>query len=391
MEFQSRKLPPILTQQCKEIFFRQSFLSDYLTCPQMSLYQWIINLEPRPPFMAAVLGTAGHEVIFQMHEERDFDMTKMELRSRFCQAFDKELDTLDKLPDLSKGYDSIEEERDAKAELYIELLDGYRKQDINRDFISVIHEQRFVLELESHDSDVPIIMTGVIDQGGVYQDGTFVIRDIKFRDNNFRPGYVQTKLNMQLSIYAAGFQFGKPACEKCMPTYEEDVFSTNLDGETKKLKYNGPCDACSAKIGTSLWPQRKIDKCEIVWMRDYEVYKKDQYARYVKDKSKKVKNPKTGRMVYADVINPKWQEGYKTGDYRGSGIISTKRTDSDLGVLMSDVVRICEEIRKGSFYRKPSDACNFWCNHRDSCMGGIELEVKELNLQDANDFCTEDF
>lgn len=360
---------------CRNLHFRQSFVKDYLTCPQMSLYRWILQLEQEAPWMAGFLGTAGHEVIFQMHEQKKFDYSYIDMVSAFQDAFDQALDDSDELPRIGGNYDSIEEQFADVSMEYINMLRGYQSDKQHSQFMSTIHEQKFTMEIEG------LIFTGMIDQAGYYEDGTFVLRDIKFRQEAFRPSRVEFDLDIQMTTYAAGLKYGNPSCEECSPRH-------NPDGE---LVYNGPCDSCASKIGTPAWPRKYAERCEMIWMRDYERRKKDQHSKMIKDPNKgKVINPKTGREVIQDVINPKWEKGYKKGDFKGPGIIKTARSPSMIDVFMSDIIRIVELIRNGEFYRNPGKQCNFWCQYREQCVRGAELEVQELDMGKAERYGTID-
>jgi hypothetical protein len=385
----ARTLHPGVLEDIKKIIFRQSFLKDYLTCPQMALYRWVIEVEESAPWMAGLLGTAGHHVIFTMHTERRWDYSHHEISEIFQDAFYVELRKCEVPPNVGQDYNSIDEQLAAVSPQYVEWLYNYQRLETNQQFYSTIHEQSFVLELRDQaDPDAPpYYFTGQIDQAGLYENGDFVLRDIKFRDNNFRPSKVELQLDVQMSIYATALWHGKPACAECRPRYVTDPFGV----QAKQLVYEGPCDKCSKLMGTPAWPMRPPVRCEMIWMRDFELHTKDQYDKEVIDKTlPKVRNPETNRLVYARVPNPDWAKGYKAGDMKGEGIIKTYRNLRDLDVLMSDVLTICKFIRNGAFYRKPGDQCNFWCKYKESCLKGIELEATSTRIEEAKGYGTED-
>jgi hypothetical protein len=248
-------------------------------------------------------------------------------------------------------------------------------------------EQSFVLEVKLPQYEKPILFTGQIDQAGVYEDGTFALRDIKFRADAYRPSRTEFDLNVQMTVYAAALRYGNPACEVCRPRYEEVEFMGK-----KELVYNGPCLKCSAKIGKkNEWPRRFTEQCELIWMRDFERYKSDEYAREITDKSlPKVKSERSNRKVYATVPNPKWMHGYKAGHYKGPRFIPTYRSPQMLTTLMEDVAQLCEEIRKGVFYRNPGKHCNNWCKFRDKCVSGMKMRASEIDLSSVHSYGTED-
>lgn len=383
-----RYIPQTVIDQCMDIYFRQSLINDYLTCPQMALYRWVLNLEESEPFFAAILGTAGHHVAYKMHENRDFNMAYVDIMAMFEEAFNEELEKLDKMPNLSKHFDSIEAQLQSNLVTYTNLLDSYMKDERNQNFHSTMHEQSFVLQVpDSENPDNPFLFVGQIDQGGYYDDGVYSCRDLKFRDAAFRPNRMQLKLSIQFTTYATAMRFGKPACPRCKPKYEPD-FATG----TTTLIYTGPCEDCQKLIGTPKWPNKQVDKCEYIWMFDYERYEKDQYAKTVTDKSlPKVKSAKSNRLVYQVVENPKWYDGYKKGDNKGPVFLEGTRTESECEVLFSDVLNICADIRAGRFHRKPGDVCSMWCKHREQCLGALELELEEADLAGVESYATDDF
>lgn len=395
-QFTRRTLSPHVIEQCYNLFFRQSFINDYLTCPNMALYRWVLNLDQSAPFMSATLGSAGHAVIYKIHTSRKYDYTYMEVLTMLEEAYNEQLKKEAVYPTLPKGCDTPQEAFSLLGPEYAKLILGYQYHPRNKEFHSTFHEQSFVLEIGGlPDSNDPTgtrlgsryLFTGQIDQGGYYDDGQLVVRDTKFRDNNFRPSRTELDLNVQATIYCAAVRFGTPACPACRPKNIRDDIDNTIT-----LQYDGPCESCAAKIGTPAWPRKYPNKFELVWMNDFDVHQKDQHEKEVIDNTKpKIPNPKgKGPPVYPRTFNPKWAEGYKKGEYKGVGFMPTSRPPSSLNVMMSDVLRICDQIRAGVFYRNPNDACNFFCKHRDSCVKGMELEVKETALDQISAVGTED-
>jgi len=259
---------------------------------------------------------------------------------------------------------------------------------------------------------LPYLFTGTIDQGGYYDNGDFAIRDVKFREAAFKPDGFLLNFNKQLSLYSAGIRYGVPACEVCKPSYaegdpylsEDYDFSPNnmVSGERTQqptqVIYNGPCDACRAKIGTNGWPNLLPARAELIWMRDYKVYQKDQYKKFIKSKVNKTISPKTGKRVFADEINPKYLEGYKKDSHRGPAILSTSRSEEQLAAYMAEMQTICRSIRQGFFYRREGSHCTSWCRFRQQCLERVELEMgpsfsDSINSEqrEAEDQFTQDF
>lgn len=382
---------PVVSDIASKLPFRQSLIKDYMTCPQMAMYRWIYRFEEEDTFFSAVMGSAGHKVLYDMHSDRIILQRKrgssapeppsfMDTLSQFNKAFEEQLEKEKVLPKVAAKFDTLLEQRDAMSEPYVEMIRGYMVNVTNQQFNSTLHEQSFVLEMGTEDAagnrltDHPILFTGTIDQAGYYNDGTFVNRDIKFRADNFRPTKIELDLDPQMSVYSYALRFGNPSCSACAPKYNHD---------TQDIKYDGPCATCRAKIGTTAWPMQYPERCELIWMRDFLRRKKDQYAKYKIDKTVKIKNPRTGRMVYEKVISDAWLDGYKEGDFCGPGVIVTQRGPAFLNVMMSDITRICLNIREGIFYRKAGDHCNFWCKHKETCLRSLELEMDDVTLEDA--------
>lgn len=404
------ELPSFIKSIATHLYFRQSLINDYLLCPQMSLYRWILKTTDAPTFFSAVLGTAGHAVISEIHETSTWQLATDTLTKLFVHYAKAELTKLERLPAISVRFKSHEDQIIRLAPEYVHFLSEYCKDKRNQSFHPVINEASFALELpgnntgEVHRGDTPTeyyekveqpyLFTGMIDQGGYYDSGDFAIRDIKFRESAFKPDGFKLNFNKQLTLYTAGVRYGVPACEACKPIYanEQGEFGSYLlDGyefensdlgvnpngppTASPIVYKGPCDACRAKVGTNKWPQILPTRSELIWMRDYKTYEKDQYKKYNKSLNEKTINPKTGRKVRADVINHKYLTGFKKGEHRGPAILSTRRTQEQLSTYMAEMRVICNSIRQGIFYRREGDHCTNWCRHRDSCLNRVELQM----------------
>lgn len=389
-----------ISAMAKLIFFRQSMLKDYMTCPQMMAYRWMMGMQQEAGmFFSAFLGTAGHEVLYLMHHTRKFDYTWLELLELFEIAFRKAVDASSVPPTLGKHYRTIQEEFNAKANDYVAMLDGYMRDTRNHQIYPVMQEQPFVLEVESDISgqSVRYIYTGVIDLGIFHQDGRFGIRDYKFKENSFKPNKIELDLDIQFTLYALAAAKGNPACEACRPRYEGGELSAIPEGlpghVPRQLVYNGPCSDCRDKINKKRWPRRFASPCELVWMRDYFRHEKDQKEKYVPDRSKpKVKGGKNGTSwVYQQMINPEWGEGHKKGDYVGRCLYPTYRDPALLDTLLTDILRMSDAIKRGEIFRRPGEACSFWCKFKDPCMSEIKVAVNEKHMLEDAAFASEGF
>jgi len=366
---------PAIADLCGNLYFRQSMLQDYRKCPMMFLYRWVIGHEEEDTFFAAVMGTAGHRVIQHMHESRNFAITYVDIMQLFLREFDTACRDSKIPPRLSAKYPTLRAQAQAVCPEYCTMLLGYQRHKDNQTFHATILEQSFVLELKDEFSRT-FYFTGTIDQAGYYDDGVFALRDIKFRINDFRPGPTAAKLDLQLTLYGFAVHKGVPSCSECRPKYSDE-------GE---LVYAGPCSVCQSLIGTSKWPMLIPQKTVLIWMRDYMPRQKDQYTKYVDDPAGgKEMNPDTGRMRKKQVINDKWIHGYKKGEQAGPGHIVTDRPWAFLQARSADILRLAGMIRDGRFYRNEGEHCEYWCKHREPCLGMLETEVQELDVGRLNE------
>jgi len=366
---------PAIFHVTNALYFRYSMLSDYLTCPQLMLYKWVLQMDEQDTFFAAITGTAGHAVIAHMHSTNSFDMSSQDILELFYEEFDKAMASSAVPPKLSAKHNNIKSQLDACADDYVTMLQGYQEDDENRRFHCTIVEQKFVLPLRD-EFDRDFLFTGTIDQGGFHPNGRFANRDVKFRAQNFRPGFTELKLNLQLSLYTYALWRGNPSCEACAPIYATDG----------QLVYDGPCEKCKAKIGTAKWPNLVAQDVEILWMRNYEKRGKNEHAKFIPD-------PEGGKEYYAptkkmrakQILNPKYLEGYKIGDRIGSAHLRADRSAGFLEVHIADILRLAGMIRDGRFYRKPGPHCESWCKFQKPCVTGFESRVQDIDLSNLNE------
>jgi hypothetical protein len=329
----------------KNLIFRQSLIDDIMVCPKMAAYRHLysfssisesgLDTPESMTQMAAILGSAGHDVIELLHKKGRLDYEMFELLEMFSDAYYSRIEKNGVEPIPSPSYDSHEEEFDAKMIDYAAFISGYQKyhRELRHKFISSMHEQQFVMAAIHRNEQY--LIYGTIDQVGAYTDGTTTMRDIKFRQNAFKPNYVSLHLKPQLFIYASALRYGVPACDVCKPTYIEDVATM-----TREISYNGPCEACRKKIKTPEWPCKFPNVCELVWMRDFETYNK----------------------AY---------RGKKAGEFKGKGLYKTFYTQARMTDYLSYALDWCHLFRHGYMPRHPGEACSFWCSYKDRCMSEL--------------------
>lgn len=363
-----------------KLIIRQSLINDIITCPYMAYHRWVVNKsigkadtdgtgnvniesandnfqDPQQTFMAAVLGTAGHAVIETMHHRKKFDFNYLELLDLFTDAF-QEAQKQQNATIRMKRDISVEDDFDEKSDEYIEMLEGYQSyHKHNRDQIHpVSSEQQFVFEYPYNNQTY--LFNGSIDHFLYYISGELsgvgTIRDIKFKDRSFMPSFIERALNLQFTVYAYAFKYGTPCCKYCSPYYsavsnddfvvDEETGALNF-ADSVDVVYNGPCDNCKQLIGTPAWPNQFIQRCELVWMRDFQKRKR-----------------KHGK--------------HKAGDYFGKGVYVINRSPKTLETYMAEVIKLVESFCTGLDYRRPGTHCYMWCNYNDVCL-------RNLNMIDA--------
>lgn len=391
---------------------RQSLIGDYLTCPKMCEFRWILESRHAPNFFASVLGTAGHTTIQYLHDSKllskQSPVSQSRIKAHFIQSAHDALKEQSIPPRLSANFQSHDEQINFTADEYAAYIYEYSKDPRNRKFTTTQCEQKFILKVpktidittldydlsdistQPYDPSSMYLFVGTIDQFGYYVDtGTFSLRDIKFRDLAFIPTYLEFFLNTQLTIYSLGLRYGLPVCAACSPHYynitegESDdnaIFDfineqPNEQQEEPINNFTMPCSECMSKVNTTRWPMKFPEVQEAIWMKGYKRYKKDQYRKWIKSKTKKSINPKTGRLVAADVINPKWENGYKKGEVKAEARLRRNLSLIQTLNLLADIHKICTLVQNGVFFRRPGVQCTTTCMYRDACKNFVDLEV----------------
>lgn len=335
-----------VTDLSSNLIFRQSLTNDILACPKMASYRWIYEFadssdeygETKIPYLATLLGTAGHSVIEIMHIQKKFDYNSIELIQMFTDAAHEALEEYPIPPALPAGEENINEAIEMKALEYSEFIEGYQKQHLAlpKRLIISMFEQEFVLIIRYKEEEY--IFAGTIDQGGIYEDNVMTLRDLKFRDNAFKPNYIKLSLSHQMIVYAAAMKYGLPACKDCKPKYLID------DGAmTRDIQYNGPCEKCKEKIGTFKWPGKFPTQCELVWMKDFAVLKRASRGR-------------------------------KKGDFKGKGIYTIYLKKDRITNYLEDVLEWCHVFRHGFAPRNPGEMCMTFCDYKNQCLAELRSE-----------------
>lgn len=294
--------------------FSVSAIGDYLKCPRSYFFGRVLGMEPEDTSWAALVGIAYHEAISGWHGLGRRDAVDV-IQRDFATALRKQIDRATGRGLTIDGYEgeaSIAEECASAAE----VLAGYCTDPVNQVDL-VVNECRFEVEVKGT-GKTAYQFHGYVDQVRRWADGSLHLIDMK--SGSSRPNDLLLGLDFQLSLYALAMLKGK-----FLPR----------DSGLPPITFG-----------------RRPDSIALAFLRDYERYKKNQYAPTIKGENK-VKNPETGRMILEEIPNPKYAEGYKTGDRKGQVFYRTQRSDFDLRQAEIDLSRVCASIRLKQFYRRP--------------------------------------
>jgi hypothetical protein len=283
---------------------------------------------------AAIVGQAYHAVIEAWHragrtgDARDvMGAFGRDLRDRVAAA-----EARGQVVNGFEGEESYVSAAEESGEIFIGYVDDKRNH-----VELLLNEVHFEVEVKG--TGKGYLFHGYIDQVREMPDGQLFLVDLK--SGKGRPNDFLLQLDFQLSLYAL-------ACQK---------------GRFRSKGSNGEM---------SPWFEinRRPDQIAIARLRDYSVYKKNQFAPTVKCPDKtKVKNPETGRMVIRDIPNPKYADGYKKGDRQGPVFYRTDRSEFDLRQAEVDLARVCASIRRREFFRRPAatGSCIGFCRYTAEC------------------------
>jgi hypothetical protein len=341
-------LPTVSPLTVSEMIYRQSLINDIKRCPRSASHRWKTLRsktldeygEPRESSMAALLGTAGHKVIEIIHKDRRFDIQYIDLLNLFIDSFNDELLMCRIEPNPSSGFETIEEELDSKSVTYTEYIEGYIEyhNKMKNNIIVTGFEQQFSM-LIKYNSKI-YVFSGTIDQIGTYQDGTFSIRDMKFRDNAFKPNYYELSFEPQFTIYASAMLFGYPACKECSPRYTERMNEEKNYSVETIISYSGPCEECKKKMKTPKFPYIKPNLVELIWMKDFEKYQKST-------------------------------RGKNKGDFKGDCIYKNTVPIKSYIKILHELITLCELFENGLKIRSPGEHCMMFCDFKSNCINEI--------------------
>lgn len=335
----------------RETIARSSLLSSLDKCRKMAFYEYVEQSDSVSgrSYVATFLGTGGHKLIEIIHKEKRFDMEideQMEIIEREAMnQFESEHYNLNSNVDRDK----VREQMEINTLEIVQLIDRYKNIQRNKEVVITNFEQKFVIPLlyktKNREPEL-IYLIGTIDQIGYYLNGELAIRDLKFRDNSYRPSDFEIELMKQLIIYSVALKRGYPICEACEPKYSIDINTGQ-----REVVFNGICKKCSDKIGTKEWPSKYPDIRELIWMKDLNKYKRNYKSRK--------KGDFYGKCIYTKVCYPQMLERY-----------------------FFEMIQTIRFFLDGHFERTPGDHCNMWCSRKSDCFD----ELKQFNPVQENIF-----
>jgi len=310
--------------------FRKSSIRTYLACPRAYEYKYEMGFAPETEMLSSVAGRAAHKVIWALHRTGRFDA---DIRKWFERAFEQEFEARE--GDISWPKDPSIVRREI-ADEYVEMLDGYAKDERNRGAHLLLNEAMFHVELSMPRSRSRYPIDGRIDQVRRL-DGRLAVIDIK--SGKERPTEMDVLCSTELAIYAYGV-------------------------------WKGLGVAFEFPIVIGYWH-----------LRDYIPYQQNQYAEFIST-GRKARDPETGRMRNEVKPNPRFEHGYKKGQARGPNWYWREITEADLWAMLEDVAQVYRSIRMGIFPRREGESyCENLCEYRTYCR--MDHEVSRMRWQIA--------
>jgi len=257
-----------------------------------------------------VVGIALHRVIQTLHEERGY-FSRPAVVGRLLEGF------------YHQGRESfylrgieVREAGIGSLEPYVVMLQGYMAREENREAEVLLAEANYRFRIEPFRTTY--CLEGSVDQLRRNRDGTLELVEFKSgRRRDYSP--FRLMLDYQLSMHAYALYRGE--------------FQIEGDGEWRVL---------------NLTPHH----LSLYFLQDHLPYQR------------------SGRRVDAG-------EGkvvvYRKGEERGQGLYRTTRPLQRLQSIPEELGRVCAAIRRGEFYRRPSELCQRYCPFKGYCEGELGL------------------
>ncbi|WP_344198126.1 PD-(D/E)XK nuclease family protein [Aeromicrobium alkaliterrae] len=172
--------------------------SDFLTCPLLFRYRTIDRL-PEPPSPVAARGTLVHAVLEDLFDQPAERRTPEVAQSLVPAAWQRVVAEDDRLVDLFAEPTSADPDRDAWFASVDALLQTYFRLE-NPQTLEPAEREVRVEGVAGADTDVPLMLTGIVDRVDVAPDGRIRIVDYK---SGRSPGErFEDKALFQMKFYA---------------------------------------------------------------------------------------------------------------------------------------------------------------------------------------------
>jgi len=252
----------------------------------------------------AVVGVALHRVIKALHDEVRLLSQPLEV-GRLLEDFYHQSWKSFYLRGIEVHNDGFN-----SLEPYVEMLWGYMRREENRETEVLLAEANYRFRITPYRTTY--YLEGSIDQLRRNWDGTLELVEFKSgRRRDYSP--FSMMLDYQLSMHAFALYGGE--------------FQLEGDGGWRVLK---------------LIP----NYLSLYFLQDHLPYRKN---------GKRV-DARDGRVV-----------AYRKGEERGDGLYRTSRPLQRLQSIPKELGRVCAAIRRGEFYRRPSELCHKYCPFRGYC------------------------
>jgi len=276
----------------------------YCFCPRAFYYQRVRGMKREFVDWRAVVGIALHRVIQTLHEERGY-FSRPAVVGGFLKGFYRQVKDSFYL----RGIE-VREEGIGSLEPYVVMLQGYMAREENQQAEVLLAEASYRFRI------VPFRTTyyleGSIDQLRRNRDGTLEL--VEFKSGRRRDYYsFSLMLDYQLSMHAYALYQGE--------------FQAQGDGEWRVF---------------NLTPHY----LSLYFLQDHLPYQRS--GRRV--------DAREGKVVV-----------YRKGEERGDGLYRTTRSLQRLQSIPEELGRVCAAIRRGEFYRRPSELCQRYCPFRGYC------------------------
>ena len=175
----------------------QSDVKTYLRCPRSFHYRQTDDIQPAWRNAAAVHGTIIHRLIEQLHQGLwNMDVGEQYIDEMNHQEFHCEESTVPIYWKTDRDTEVAKLQKEA-----IEIIDGYRAKDYNREANIILSESTFLLKLGRAG-----VFQGTVDQIRKQEDGSFELVDLK--TSKFAPDQTFLDLDYQLGLYSLACRDG---------------------------------------------------------------------------------------------------------------------------------------------------------------------------------------